>query len=76
MIITMPMISAIGAREEGLNNCSQDVAPPASRSRSLMIWPVTVVPTFAPMIMPSDWCRVNKPAPTRPEVMTIVAVED
>ena len=41
-----------------------------------MIWPVIVVPTFAPMMMPSDWCSERIPAPTRPEVMTIVAVED
>ena len=41
-----------------------------------MIWPVTVVPTFAPMIMPSDWCSDRRPAPTRPDVITIVAVDD
>ena len=41
-----------------------------------MICPVTVVPTLAPIIIPSDWCRVRSPAPTRPEVITIVAVED
>ena len=41
-----------------------------------MICPVTVVPTFAQTIMPKD-CRSDRiPAPTRPEVITIVAVED
>ena len=28
------------------------------------------------MMMPMDWCRVMMPAPTRPAVMTMVAVED
>ena len=41
-----------------------------------MICPVTVVPTLAPMIMPRDCRSVSTPAPTRPEVMTMVAVED
>ena len=71
----MPMISASGASVEGLKNCSTDV-PEAFRSSRRMIWPVTVVPTFAPMMMPSDWCSDMMPAPTRPDVMTIVAVED
>jgi len=34
-----------------------------------------VVPTFAPRMMPMDWCSVSTPAPTRPEVSTMVAVE-
>ena len=41
-----------------------------------MIWPVTVVPTLAPMIMPRDCLRVIMPAATRPEVITMVAVDD
>ena len=32
----------------------QEVAPPASRSKRRMICPVTVVPTFAPRIIPID----------------------
>ena len=31
---------------------------------------------MAPMMMPSDWCSVRIPAPTRPAVITIVAVDD
>ena len=69
------MIRAIGASVEGLKNCR--ILPlEASTSSSRMICPVTVVPTLAPMMMPSDWRRVMMPAATRPEVMTIVAVED
>ena len=40
-----------------------------------MIWPVTVVPTLAPRMMPRDCLKVMRPAATRPEVITIVAVE-
>ena len=75
MISTIPMIRATGASVEGWKKRSQDEAP-ASRSRSLMIWPVMVVPTLAPMMMPRDWWSVRMPAPTRPEVMTMVAVDD
>ena len=69
------MMRAIGASVEGWKNRSQ-AGPEESMSRRRMIWPVTVVPTFAPTMMPSDWRSVRMPAPTRPEVMTIVAVDD
>ena len=74
IIIKMPMMAATGARVEGLKMFSQE-EPPASRSSRRMIWPVTVVPTLAPSTMPTDWCSVRMPAPTRPEVSTMVAVE-
>ncbi len=70
----MPMMAAMGASVEGLNTSSQ-AAPVELMSRRRMICPVTVVPTFAPMMIPSDWCSVMSPAPTSPEVNTIVAVE-
>ena len=35
-----------------------------------------VVPTFAPTIIPNDWSNEMIPAATRPDVITIVAVED
>ena len=69
------MISAMGAREEGRKIWSQ-AAEFWFKSISRMIWPVTVVPTLAPMMMPRDCRRVRMPTPTRPEVMTMVAVED
>ena len=53
-----------------------EVSPEVFRSSSRIICPVTVVPTFAPIIIPSDWCSVRIPAATRPEVITMVAVED
>ena len=75
MIMIIPIISAIGASEEGLKSCRIE-PDDASRSSRRMIWPVTVVPTLAPMIMPSDCRSVSTPAPTRPDVITMVAVED
>ena len=75
MIMTMPAIRAIGASVDGLKKRIHIVAE-SEMPRSRMIWPVTVVPTFAPMMMPSDWWSVRIPAATRPEVITMVAVED
>ena len=75
MIRMMPRMSAMGASVEGWKNLSHAV-PEESISRRRMIWPVTVVPTFAPTMIPRDWRSVRMPAPTSPEVMTIVAVED
>ena len=54
IISSIPATSAIGAREEGWKIRSQEAPPEESRSSNRMIWPVTVVPTFAPMMMPSD----------------------
>ena len=71
----MPATSATGASVEGWNSRRTEPEE-ASRSSRRMIWPVTVVPTLAPMMMPRDWCRLRMPAPTSPAVMTIVAVED
>ena len=42
---------------------------------SLMTWAVMAVPTLAPRTMPMDWRNSRKPAPTRPTVRTMVAVE-
>ena len=75
MISTMPITRATGASVLGRNSCSQTAAEESMSSRR-MIWPVTVVPTLAPTTTPSDWCSDNIPAATRPEVMTMVAVED
>ena len=76
MISTTPMISATGASVEGWKKRRKDVSPEALRSSSRMIWPVTVVPTFAPTMMPRDLRTDRMPAPTRPDVITMVAVED
>ena len=75
IIRMMPRIKARGARVEGCKKRRNEV-PEASMSSRRMIWPVTVVPTFAPTIMPRDWRRVRIPALTRPAVITMVAVED
>ena len=67
-------MAASGASVEGLKTFRKEFVP-AFRSSKRMIWPVTVVPTFAPRMMPMDWCSVMMPAPTSPDVRTIVAVE-
>ena len=75
MIRRIPIIRATGARVDGWKKRRTDV-PEALISSRRMICPVTVVPTFAPMMIPRDWRRDRIPAPTRPEVITMVAVED
>ena len=74
MMKRIPMIDASGASVEGLKKFRSDVSD-AFTSSSRMIWPVTVVPTFAPRMTPMDWCSDKIPAPTRPDVSTMVAVE-
>ena len=37
-----------------------------------MIWPVTVVPMLAPMMMPMAWESCMMPELTRPTTMTVV----
>ncbi len=53
MIIIMPMIKARGAKVDGFNNCKNQV-PEELISKSRIIWPVTVVPTLAPIMIPRD----------------------
>ncbi len=71
-----PMVSEIGASVDGLKMSSQLAEPFELMSISLMIWPVMVVPTLAPKMMPTDCLTLSTPAETRPAVMTIVAVDD
>ena len=73
---SVPAISATGASVEGLKSSRIPTAPPASRSIRRMIWPVTVVPTLAPTMMPSDCRTVRMLAATRPAVIRIVALDD
>ena len=49
MMNRIPMIAARGASVEGLKKLSSDVSDAFTSSRR-MIWPVTVVPTFAPIM--------------------------
>ena len=39
-------------------------------------WPVTVVPMWAPQMMPMDCSRFSSPALTKPTTMTVVAAYD
>ena len=74
MIRMMPIVSARGARLSDLKKYRMLVEP-ACRSMSRMIWAVIAVPTLAPRTIPIDWWNERNPAPTRPTVRTIVAVE-
>ena len=70
----MPAISARGARVSGLKNTRTEL-PLVSRSIRRMICAVTVVPMLAPSTMLTAWRRFRIPAPIRPTVSTMVAVE-
>ena len=74
MIRMIPMISASGARLSDLKKYRK-LEVPALTSIRRMIWAVMLVPTLAPSTIPTDCRKVRKPAPTRPTVRTIVAVE-
>ena len=45
--------NAAAAEEYGFNNCKNQV-PEELISKSRIIWPVTVVPTLAPIMIPRD----------------------
>ena len=66
MMIT-PSMTAIGARVVGLRNLAHSTEDTSQ--------PVTVVPTFAPIITPIAWVRFIIPAFTNPTTMTVVADE-
>ena len=70
----MPIMSAAGARVEGLK-ISRTMLPPDSKSMRRMIWAVTVVPMLAPMTMLMACLSVRIPAARRPTVRTMVAEE-
>ena len=70
----MPIMSAAGARVEGLK-ISRTMLPPDSMSMRRMIWAVIVVPMLAPMTMLMACLSVSMPAARRPTVRTMVAEE-
>ena len=49
--------------------------PPPPRPKRVMIQAVTVVPILAPITTAMAPARVNRPAPAKPTVITVVAVE-
>ena len=74
MIRIMPTIRAKGARLSDLKKYRMLLFP-ASTSIRRMICAVMAVPTLAPRTIPTDCRKVRNPAPTRPTVSTMVAVE-
>ena len=67
---TAPTNARMGANVAGLRNSIS--MPPPEISESRMIWPVTVVPMLAPMMMPMAWESCMMPELTRPTTMTVV----
>ena len=74
IISTIPIINAIGASVSGLKKLRMD---PSDDSISIkrIICAVTVVPILAPKTILTACLRFRTPAPIRPTVRTIVAVE-
>ena len=59
-----------------VRNPAAIIASEYSVMLNAMIWAVTVVPMFAPMMTPIDWVKVMSPALTNPTTMTVVTDED
>ena len=74
IIRIIPITSAIGAKLSDLKK-DRKLVDPALTSINLIICAVIVVPTFAPSTIPIDCLNVRNPAPTRPTVSTMAAVE-
>ena len=69
-----PAKATSGAKVSGLQNSIQVLPPDISDRR--ISWPVTVVPMFAPMMMPMPWLSCMIPELTRPITMTVVPADD
>ena len=74
MIKMIPKISATGAKKSGLKNARIEPLPD-SISIKRIICAVTVVPMLAPITILTACFKFKIPAPIKPTVNTIVAVE-
>ena len=68
------MIARIGENDVGLSILITKLSP--CNPERLKIQEVTVVPIFAPMIMPTARCSVMMPEFTKPTTITVVADDD
>ena len=73
IIITTPMQASTGVKDVGLKICTQKLSP--LMPERLSNQDVTVVPTFAPKIMPIVWDNFMIPEFTNPTSITVVAEE-
>ena len=71
--ITMPKSASIGTKDDGLSIFTQTLSP--LMPVRLSIHPVTVVPTFAPIITFVACFSVISPEFTKPTTITVVADE-
>ena len=74
MIKQTPMSARIGENDVGFNSCTKKF--PLSIPVRLKSQDVTVVPMFAPMMMPTAWVSFMIPEFTKPTTMTVVADDD
>lgn len=74
MIKQTPMSARTGENDVGFNSCTKKF--PLSIPVRLKSQDVTVVPIFAPMMMPTAWVSFIIPEFTKPTTMTVVADDD
>ena len=74
MIKQTPMSARTGENDVGFNSCTKKF--PLSIPVRLKSQDVTVVPIFAPMMMPTAWVSFMIPEFTKPTTMTVVADDD
>ena len=70
----IPITASIGVKDEGLSIFIKKLSPLIPER--LSIHDVTVVPTFAPIIMPTACLSCIIPAFTKPTTITVVADDD
>ena len=71
----IPALSNLTTRDATLRAVFLD-NPSVDNPDGVLPQPVTVVPMFAPKIMPTDCCKVMSPALTKLTSMTVVALDD
>ena len=74
IIIKIPINAKIGAKEDGFKSCIKKFS--LSIPVRLKIQEVIVVPTLAPMIIPTAWDNFIIPELTKPTTITVVAEDD
>ena len=74
IIIKIPINAKIGANEDGFKSCIKKFS--LSIPVRLKIQEVIVVPTLAPMIIPTAWDNFIIPELTKPTTITVVAEDD
>ena len=72
--ITIPTRASMGTNADGFNNLRIIFVLGIFVSDNIQL--VTVVPIFAPIIMPITWCKLIMEEFTKPTAITVTALED